>query len=186
MSRRAGTGSRDGVGRASAPRPLSSVERPGLSRDPARQRGRVEWPSGPSDGLAIARDRHQREVDAVQVILQVEDPGEAGAGEAGLVPGAVGALRLEQVLDAAADGLARRRARRRSGRATAQAVCEAVGVAGARRAPGRRSCGRSRPSRRTAAGPTRARRPPGPAPGGPSGSRWPSGPAAPARCRRCS
>ena len=44
------------------------------------------------------------------MIAKVKDAGEAGAGELGLVPGAVGQLGLEQVIDAAADAAGEKRA----------------------------------------------------------------------------
>src|SRR5947208_12672053 len=48
----------------------------------------------------IPADRHEREVERVVVVLQVEDLGEPGAGERVLVPGAVVALRPQEPLDA--------------------------------------------------------------------------------------
>src|SRR5437899_2650158 len=47
----------------------------------------------------VPRQRHQREVKPIQMILQVEDPGEAGAGELIFGPGAIRVLRLEQEPD---------------------------------------------------------------------------------------
>ncbi len=53
-----------------------------------------------------ARQRHEREIQAIQVIFQVEDLGEAGAGEQVFAPVAVLALRGQQIVDAGADRFA--------------------------------------------------------------------------------
>ncbi len=74
----------------------------------------------------VLRQGQQREVDRIDVIAQIEHAREAGAGEFGFVPGAVGA--------AACRADSRCRARRRRDRcrpaairpSRAQAVCEAV------------------------------------------------------------
>src|SRR5262245_55542239 len=51
----------------------------------------------------ISPQRHEREVERVQVILQVKDLREPGAGKWLLVPGAVGALGADQPVHAGAD-----------------------------------------------------------------------------------
>ncbi len=63
-----------------------------------------DWTTFALHGRLVARDGHEREEDPVIVIPQVEHPGEARAGVGRLVPGAVGCLRPQQVVDAAADG----------------------------------------------------------------------------------
>src|SRR5947209_7697112 len=49
----------------------------------------------------VARQCHQGEIEPIQVVLQVEDPREAGAGERLLLPVAVGGLGGDEVVDAA-------------------------------------------------------------------------------------
>src|SRR5579863_1692805 len=60
------------------------------------------------DHLGIRREREQREILPVQVILQIEHARKSSAGEERLVPGAVFLLRAQQVGDAAGDGIAAR------------------------------------------------------------------------------
>ena len=89
------------------------------------------------------------------MITEVEDSGEAGAGERGLVPGAVGQLGLDQVIDAAADG----RPKAPAGGDESQRGPGGLRrrrLAGPLERAGRRSSGRSRPRRPRAAGSTRA------------------------------
>ena len=66
------------------------VERPGLGGDPARERGSNGRHSATAS--AVSRHRREREVVAVQVVLEVEHAGEAGARVVGLFPGAVGSI----------------------------------------------------------------------------------------------
>src|SRR5437870_5708264 len=54
----------------------------------------------------VASQGHQREVYAVEVVLQIEDLREPGAGEGPLVPASIRPLRSQQIGDASADGLA--------------------------------------------------------------------------------
>src|SRR2546429_388608 len=56
--------------------------------------------SRPADRLLVTRQGHEREVEAIQVILEVEDLREAGAGELVLAPVALGPLRVQQVVGA--------------------------------------------------------------------------------------
>ena len=56
--------------------------------------------------LLVRRQRDQREVLAVEVVHQVEDAREAGAGVPGFVPGAVFFLGLENIGDSLCDGFA--------------------------------------------------------------------------------
>ena len=46
-----------------------------------------------------ARQGHQREVNSVVVVTQIEDPREAGAGEFGFIPSAVGILMRQQIMN---------------------------------------------------------------------------------------
>src|SRR5579864_5441148 len=52
---------------------------------------------------AVCGEGHQREVDGVEVVLEVEDAREAGRGPLLVVPGTVAALAAQQVIDAALD-----------------------------------------------------------------------------------
>src|SRR5512147_225831 len=60
----------------------------------------------PVEGVAVqvAAERGEREDLPVQVVVDGEVPGEAGAGKIRLVPGAVLSLGVGQPLDAALDG----------------------------------------------------------------------------------
>src|SRR5437763_16369337 len=89
--------------------------------------------------LLVRSQREQREVLAVEVVHQIEDAGEAGAGVPGLVPGSGFLLRLENVGNAFGDRFAARvlggeqshdgpRGLRRRARADALGVGIAVGA----------------------------------------------------------
>src|SRR5437016_5993698 len=56
-----------------------------------------------ADCLQITAEGDQREVDGIHVVLEIEDAGEAGAGEGLLDPGAVVLLGSDQELDAGAN-----------------------------------------------------------------------------------
>src|SRR6202043_3366719 len=75
----------------------------------ARQPGLVAGVAGGSGAeRAVSGEGHQREVDRVEVVLQVEDAREAGRGPWFVVPGTVSALAAKQVFDAAVDRRGRR------------------------------------------------------------------------------
>jgi len=107
----------------------------------ARGRGSESWqPQGPgttpaegarekvelvlfSNHLLVCGQGDEREVVAIEVVHQVKDAGETGAGVVGLVPGTIGALGL-QAMPLATDSL--RVSLAASKPITAQAVCEGV------------------------------------------------------------
>ena len=100
-------------------------------------------------------ERAQREDQPVQVVVDVEVAGEAGAGEVGLIPGAVGALGRDEPAPAPAAGRVGPAA---SSASSAHAVCEAVEDARPGQRHRRRSAG-PRPSRRRRSGGRPARAP---------------------------
>src|SRR5688500_12286656 len=54
----------------------------------------------------IAPQRHEREIERIEVVFQIEDLREARPRERLLVPGAVGSLRAGQPVDAGANAVA--------------------------------------------------------------------------------
>src|SRR6266849_3360683 len=111
-----------GVTRAATASAKNVPNRPSESttaivRPPTASKGRSAGASGRS-GMRAAVDsqRTERELLAVQVVLQVEDPGEARSIPEGVLPRAVVALRPQKIIDAALD----RRAARTAGREEAQ------------------------------------------------------------------
>src|SRR5205085_9949396 len=59
-----------------------------------------------SDRVAIARQRHQREIERVEMILQIEHLRKTRPRKWLLVPGAIDLLRPRQPIDAGANDLA--------------------------------------------------------------------------------
>src|SRR5438552_7248324 len=55
------------------------------------------------DSCSVPGQRHQRKIQAVHVVLEIENFRKAGAGELVLLPASVGPLSGEQVVDAGAD-----------------------------------------------------------------------------------
>ena len=86
---------------------LTSVEQ---SDNPAERKQPQRLSS--RDRPFVATQRHQREVVAVQVVVDHEVAGESGPGELRLIPGAVPALSFNQILDAPRDRLVFSLARR--------------------------------------------------------------------------
>ena len=82
-----------------------------------------------SPRLHKSRERHEREVILIQVVVQIEHLRETRAGRKFLIPASIAALRLEQVLDAMLHAQARWIAAGDQAR-IAQAVCDGVLSAG--------------------------------------------------------
>ena len=159
---------RELLGRAGRPMPTRSPAGRQSSRlgprCPARRRraGRSSRPAGPH----VAAERADREDQPVEVVVDVEVAGEAGAGELRLVPGAVGALGVDQPADAALD---RRAALARRPRAAPAAPTRSARRSSrrARSSPGRGRSAGPRPSRRRRSGAPPARRRRGGSPASP-------------------
>ena len=64
----------------------------------------LPWKGFTFGEISIPRQRQQRPGPLITGVFEIKDFGEAGAGEPGVVPGAVGELGGEEVVDAAGDG----------------------------------------------------------------------------------